>query len=360
MNIHHLYGIALLGLAIPLMAAGATPDAPPPKPDTSLRSTGGYIQLRDGSADNAITCNLPVGGTGSGQTLVYSLYADSNPCRSLDDKADWIYFSELPSATRITLTDNDTCYTGTDSSKRGKFWVKLKTTLKMTSPENMSMQYFFSQNIGSLIKPGLLLEDRYLEGDAGNALDSLGCVKVITSRSTLPKPVGPISATPQEWYDVGHEQSHDFQCGNDRWALVGRKHYGDEYLQGRTWYKCASASQNSTPVVFKNHRRTESYMTGEHNNNDFVLRFTCPVNTVMTGREHYGDENGYDHYTCAEAWVGETRLEVVADDTWGPRQETENAEYVCPDSKFLIGYSQYGDENGHEFYRCGTIMPNAD
>lgn len=329
MNMKPLFGILMMGLALPVLAT-----------QVSERSAGGYIQLRDELPEkDTITCNLPVGPAGSGQTRIYELPADESPCRSFMNKTNEIYFSELPSAAQITLTGNSLCNT-TDPDMEDNFWIKLKTTLKFTSPESMSMQYFFSQTKGTIIKPGLLLVDYYLKGEAADAVDQLSCVKVVTSRATLPKPIEWPGLENLIWTGLKPDGSYTFNCPANRIMTGSGFEMWEDYS---VLYQCATPMLNGTEVVVKNYRQS-AHNSGPNN------YYLCPINTIMTGM---ATNDGY-RYSCAEAWLGDTRLEVTPDNTFGEMLPSIGHRFACPSGKALISrYFSDGDKVG---YRCGKLF----
>jgi len=330
MNMKPLFGILLMGIALPALATQA-----------NERSAGGYIQLRDEIPnDGTKTCNLPVGPAGSGQTRIYELPADESPCRAFMNKTDDIYFSELPSAAQITLTGNSVCNTdGPDTEDN--FWIKLKTTLKFTSPESMSMQYFFSQTKGTIIKPGLLLVDYYLKGEAADAIDQLSCVKVVTSRATLPKPIEWPDLVDHRWTSFHPDGGLTYNCGGNRLMTgAGLDVFDDD---DPVSYQCATPVLKGTEVTLKNHRQSAKN-TGPNN------YYVCPINTILTGIK----TDGGSRYTCTEAWLGDTRLEVTPDNTFGEMLPSIGHRFACPSGKALISrYFSDGDKVG---YRCGKLF----
>ncbi|MEE1920595.1 hypothetical protein V0R50_09090 [Pseudomonas sp. 148P] len=326
-----LIGSLLLGLVAPVFA-----QTPVPLND----DTQGHVSVRDNSNRH---CNIPVGPTGSGLDRQWEFSADLSPCKSLNNKAREIGFYNLPSATQIIFTDSETCQTSSEPAKNS-FWFKLKTIKKVTQPEAFTMAFPYTHANGEILAVGIQLVDKYINGDSINALDKLSCIRVINSRSTRPMAVAPIGTAPRAWQGAGSEEDSKFHCGGD-FIMIGRAHIGDE--EKKTDYRCATASQASEGVTLKNHREDE----GQDENDSY---YVCPVNTVMTGREHDGSETGKTRYTCAEAWIGNDRLEVRPD-TWSAEVPEKNHMFECDINKVLIGRRHGHDENSETQYRCGTL-----
>jgi hypothetical protein len=92
-----------------------------------------------------------------------------------------------------------------------------------------------------------------------------------------------------EWEDTTH-----FVTPDD-YALVRRDHYGDE--NGFTFYYCARLSWQGKPVRLVDRRWTEEMKESKHSSR-------AGANEVMTGRHHFGDENGRTKYQYARVTVG--------------------------------------------------------
>lgn len=95
-------------------------------------------------------------------------------------------------------------------------------------------------------------------------------------------------------YKVRVEESHSHYYTPDGHAVVGRMHYGDE--NGTTWYYSAPISWQGKPVRLVNRRWTGDMKESDHGS-------IAGPNEVMTGRDHYGDENGRTRYQYATVVV---------------------------------------------------------
>lgn len=86
-------------------------------------------------------------------------------------------------------------------------------------------------------------------------------------------------------------------------------------------------------------------------------RFNCPVNEVMTGRGHKGDENGKTTYFCKTAYLNPTKTLDLTATVWSAViKESDGVEYTCPQNKVLISRRHGGDENGGTVYQCASIQ----
>lgn len=349
----------VLGLALPAAAAEppaenpgddsappvetATPSPQPAATKSLTEGIAGFISVVD---EHEQLCFLPVPSAGSGLTRRYEFTADGSPCSGLNDRAWSVMFEDLPSATEILLTDSRTCKTTGSSETIGKFWVKLRTTKKVTITEEIQLPFFFRFANNKLIKPGLLLVDKHLQGDSVDALDALSCITVTTSRATRPKPVEPITFTDLRYEQVT-EHSSKFKCGENR-VMLGREASGTEKPTVR--YLCGVPMQGTREVVLKNQKMSPSGMHG------VTHEYVCPLNTLMTGREQDGDHLGESRYWCAEAWIGEERLEVLTlDHWWGPHTESGHA-FSCTGNTVMAGMSRYGREDTKTWYRCASLF----
>ncbi|OAI94189.1 hypothetical protein [Pseudomonas putida] len=340
----------LLGVALLVIAAQAPAQMSPTPPETPAQvfppdEAAGYITVYDQEQQY---CFVPVLKAGSGATRVYDFRAGGAGCYNLNDKAWSIAFEDLPSATEILLTDNSTCTTSGTDVAVGKFWIKLKTTRKVTITEIMQLPYFFRFTQNTIIKPGLLLVDSYLKGSSTDALNALSCIRITTSRATLPKPTVPISQIDQNVQWVDWDQGFTFHCGGNR-VLLGRAHFGDE--EDPNEFRCGTPMQGETAITLRNHKTAATH--------EFRHYFVCPVNTVMTGHEHDGDERGETRYTCAEAWAGDTPLYVLPDDFRTPSLEENHHRFACGGDKVLIGRAHWHDELGETWYQCGTVYQQS-
>jgi hypothetical protein len=81
--------------------------------------------------------------------------------------------------------------------------------------------------------------------------------------------------------------------------------------------------------------------------------YLCPANTVMTGRQHKGDENGTTKYLCSPLTYKGAAVRVDPNaGSWSEAIVESTSQFVCPDNKILNGRQHKGDENGLTKYHC--------
>jgi hypothetical protein len=151
------------------------------------------------------------------------------------------------------------------------------------------------------------------------------------------------------WSDKIKESGSDYKCPAGA-VLTGRWHSGDE--NGSTRYEYAYLyvvlSDEPSPVVTRN--RTHSGKMKESKSS-----FECPPNTFMTGRWHKGDENGETQYEYGDVYIQGMPAASV-DRTWSDTlKESAGIKYTCPGNSVMTGRSHSGDENGLTKYQHGTV-----
>lgn len=137
--------------------------------DTTNPQNTGTIILR--SKDNAIcTLQLPP----PGESKKYDLSKQGGECGTNISRS--IQFAEMPSATKILLTDLPECVINPND----EFRIELKTTKKQTSTSIIEIEYLTTFRPGTIIEPGLQLTDVLLKPGA-TARDKVDCVMITTS-----------------------------------------------------------------------------------------------------------------------------------------------------------------------------------
>ncbi|MBB5776513.1 hypothetical protein [Nonomuraea jabiensis] len=81
--------------------------------------------------------------------------------------------------------------------------------------------------------------------------------------------------------------------------------------------------------------------------------FECPVNEVMTGREHRGDENGDTTYWCGRIYIDNEQATTVRSPLWA-RMPESNSFYTTNGNAAINSRDHWGDENGDTTY--GTVI----
>lgn len=95
--------------------------------------------------------------------------------------------------------------------------------------------------------------------------------------------------------------------------------------------------------------------------------YSCPTNTVLTGRWHKGDENGKTQYEYATLKVidsdgNQISCNVTVEDIqWSVRiKESSNTGYDSPNGRVIVGRKHEGDENGQTQYATGIIKIDGE
>lgn len=93
--------------------------------------------------------------------------------------------------------------------------------------------------------------------------------------------------------------------------------------------------------------------------------FQCPENTVLTGRYHSGDENGYTVYQYAtlkavdESGQPVSATIAVTDIVWSEEIKESDSNYTAPSGRVLVGRYHKGDENGVTKYATAIVRVNG-
>lgn len=137
-------------------------------------SPAGVITFRD---KEDIPCAIPVPGIGRSKSYMsYMLGQRNSPC-----KTDWaasIELEEVASATRIRLTDSDSCEKKIDENWH--FWIELQTIEKSTTMSQINLEEFFGYTPGQIVEKGVKLVDFQRRGSE-TAGAKLSCVLIETS-----------------------------------------------------------------------------------------------------------------------------------------------------------------------------------
>jgi len=141
------------------------------------------------------------------------------------------------------------------------------------------------------------------------------------------------------------ESWSSYNCPADA-ALTRRAHSGDE--NGTTTYTCALMRFEEVQVRVG----PEAWAgTVTESAGTWLI---CPPSTVLTGRDHYGDENGSTVYRCAPLELDGQPLSLD-EATWSAEVNEKSHDYTCPSNGLLVGRMHSGDENGRTRYACAAI-----
>lgn len=148
--------------------------------------------------------------------------------------------------------------------------------------------------------------------------------------------------------------------------IIGRVHSGDE--NGLTYFVTArllvdAYSQKPAPegtrIVID-----ERFSSPELKESSSW--FQCPLNTVITGRFHKGDENGTTTYQYATLKAVDSKgnpikgFITVEDIRWGiSGSESSGKGFIAPVNRVIVGRMHIGDENALSSYATGIVKFNG-
>ena len=267
-------------------------------------------------------CSLPIPGAYADETVEYMLnnkgggsFEAPGACSTLRPVS--IQASNIPSTTKILLTDDWHCskelgtsYDETDYSSNQNFWIELGATRQPSTLEELGINNLFGypkkgyirnkgQGTGRQTEGVKLLDYGRVGGDE-RVSGHLSCVRItVGAGSTTPAPGARVASKVDANWSPGVREDVDraFTCTNNT-VMAGRQHWGDE--NGPTHYKCATLldAKEETPYL-----RGETMWSADITESGLEKKdwyyFSCPHNSVMIGRHHKWDENGPTRYECA-------------------------------------------------------------
>ncbi|HEY9257672.1 hypothetical protein [Chitinophaga sp.] len=110
-------------------------------------------------------------------------------------------------------------------------------------------------------------------------------------------------------------------------------------------------------VVVASKSTSQSFKESDHS-------FTCPTNTIMTGRYHSGDENGQTMYEYATLKAVDSSGNTVpgtftvGNSGWSAGQKESSSDFGAPVNQVITAREHKGDENGQTWYKTGQIYFN--
>jgi len=156
---------------------------------------------------------------------------------------------------------------------------------------------------------------------------------------------------PNGWTPEQRESSSNFVCPAPK-VMTGRwhdcKNKGDRCDEnGNSKVYCSTIQANG--ILFAVGTGTWSGAIKESAGTSYL----CPVNTVMTGRQHQGDENGNTKYLCSPLSYQGAAVPVNPNaGSWSTEITESTSQFVCADGQILNGRYHKGDENGKTKYHC--------
>ncbi|MFJ4110466.1 hypothetical protein [Pseudomonas sp. NPDC089758] len=304
---------------------------------------GGTITLLDKEGDK---CALSVPGPGTGVTQQFNLTAHGSVTKCKDWKVRSIVLTDLPSAARIYITDDPWCTPG-----KGEHAITVRTTINPTTSTNPSTPWeiidLYAVAPGQIITPGLQLINKRMEQGA-NTRDSVKCIEVTTSGNIDTPELTPTTHGSISQYEVATEYDSTFSCEKDEVIIVrirNERDHGD-----KTFYWCAPLRRDGNAVTLSDEIESASFSeSGGH-------YFSCPPNTVMTGRDHEGRAGGNTSYRCATPKVNGHAL-TVTPLPWSATQPENQSVFTCqPGGRVMIGRWHDDGERGPSRVRCAIVQ----
>ncbi|MFJ4397676.1 hypothetical protein [Pseudomonas sp. NPDC089396] len=378
-----------VGLAISFSGYSTAHGAPAQEPEGVLR----LIHFSENGSPKE--CSLPIPRAYAGETVEYMLnnvgvgaYENVGTCH--DIRPHSIQASNIPSSTKILLTDDWLCSKDLDDeyddehdwSSNKNFWIELIATRQPSTLEELGINNLFGypkggyvtnkgKDTGNLSKGIKVLDYGRMGGDE-RISEHLSCIRITVGAGPSTPPPAVVQTTlDSQWSAPVRENVDEPYICPDNKVLAGRQHWGDE--NGPTHHKCATLGAAGTYLRGESRWSSEIIESGiDRDGDDEWYYFSCPRNTVLTGRHHEGDENGPTKYQCSIIYKGatgnpENRLTVVSGEWSAEIQESgkdskikggnedKGSEFTCPNNQVLIGRAHFGDENDKTRYRCGTL-----
>jgi hypothetical protein len=171
------------------------------------------------------------------------------------------------------------------------------------------------------------------------------------SVNVVPKNRMEHSAGKESGVKKGDKGPSTFTCPRDT-VMTGRRHLGDENEE--TWYQCASLtldpSDPSNPAI-----TVEDYVWSDEIEESAGKPFLAPQGRVLVGREHRGDENGETRYQTGIVKVGGQATLVGDPKQSGKLEESSGEWFKAGPNGVLTGRWHDGDENGDTMYYEATL-----
>ncbi|WP_344972982.1 hypothetical protein, partial [Streptosporangium fragile] len=139
------------------------------------------------------------------------------------------------------------------------------------------------------------------------------------------------------------ESNSPFYCPANE-VMIGRSHYGDE--NGNTTYRCGRIYINGELVTVT--LATTGTVRESKSN------YSTPEDKAITGRYHVGDEKEDTlYFASALSWQGKTVR--LTSRRWTGYVRESNHISIAGANEVMTGRSHYGDENGRTDYEYATV-----
>lgn len=171
---------------------------------------------------------------------------------------------------------------------------------------------------------------------------ALGAGAVATAGPAAAAPVIKITWTTPT--SVQESNSSNFNCPANN-VMVGREHYGDE--NGTTTYHCARIVIDGELVTVT----PGNWSSGLRESNS---NFAAPENEAIVGRSHVGDENAFTSYRTGYLTWRNKEVSLTSARWTGALGESSHTSKAGT-GEVMTGRQHYGDENGSTYYRYATV-----
>lgn len=320
-------------------------------PARSVNADNGQIIFLD---KDGLKCTLPLPPPTQGRIWQYELYNLGNGC--VNNRAQSVVFTHIPSATKILLTDTSYCSKTLSPENPNEFdknayWIELRTTKNFfTSPEDspLTLETIANTAKNKIVVPGLQMLDNEIRGGVNALVNSLSCVRITTSAPNItPAASPPIQLSKQEWRVAGDYLKYKLTCEQDEVVADIKRTGGNDYKQ---LISCQKILHGTTPLKVTNDIWSPYAVWPTYTH----AAFTCPSESVITGLEANSGETSY-RVRCSE--IRDTNnniMMVVSDPTW---VRNPNNQSSCTDNKVLIGerFQHEQGEDNFPFHRCATV-----
>lgn len=196
---------------------------------------------------------------------------------------------------------------------------------------------------------------RHHSGDENGGTYYRSATIAFTPVGNQPPPAGTIIVPNVRWETGNYTESSSYFLGPDNTVITGRTHTGDE--NGSTRYEYANLKainpqgQIVPGVITVADVRWENSLS-----ESFGAGYDAPVNRVIVGREHTGDENGSTRYATGVVKFNGFPTKMINYTTTTTRKESGGWNWFrTAYDQVLTGRHHMGDENGNTYYGMGTI-----
>lgn len=199
-----------------------------------------------------------------------------------------------------------------------------------------------------------VLVGRMHSGDENGETYYISAILETNSADMEPAPDGTIIIPFIRMESAPFKESDSFFMCPENNVITGRYHSGDE--NGTTIYQYATLR-----AIAPNGDVIDGHISIEFNgwinvtNESSGIGFDAPVNKVIIGRRHYGDENASTQYA-----IGTVKFNghpaYISNYTVSEAQKETSGWFKSGDRQVITARHHYGDENGYTYYGLGTIV----